>query len=680
MKPQIVFIMAASAALLAQAPSKEALAVVATVHGRIDAQQKAMLAHIQSNKPLRAFKSILKPDIARIQVRLKKERRPDVRTALSLALCALRHADSIEMKALDPKDMEFLRTVPLESPLWGILPDGPSLLAWEVKDPAERSAFVARALDRCTVKEVRLDLLWNTFLGAYHDKRQADVTASLARLEKEFPDAKLTAQARELATIKVKVGAPAPAFRVRTLDAPDQEITLETFKGKYLLMDFWATWCGPCKAMMPTLHKVHEAFKDKGLEMLSVADDNGPEVVQAFRRKPGTPMPWHNIVNVASRKTFKRENPISDDYGIHELPTLFLIGPDGKVLALSEELHENLEGALAKFISGAAAPVDYDALRKEVTEIGTKVRAAYKAHQDAGKTEPFAVDPQELAPLRARAKAASGELKDALLVLEVFLSAQLRVPSEFQGQFLATVPPTSKGWKAAPALAGSLDQFLGKEAVPYMSAMKVDGIPEVRATLYATDAYRLATEGGDPEAVRAALDQVRKFGVDLQNVKGMVEVAEGELRTTVGKPAPDFQVQDLEHEGKTYSLGDFKGKYLLLDFWGTWCGWCVKELPNTHQVYAKLKARGLEILSLAKEAKAETVMTFRKKPEYPMPWKHGLLHDTNEHPDPALGAYGISGFPTLFLIGPDGTLLAKGGALRGEELEKTIVRCMDGTK
>ncbi|BDU74150.1 TlpA family protein disulfide reductase [Mesoterricola silvestris] len=654
----------------AKAPSPDAQALIKAVRARNEAFTKALTVHLGAGKPYTSFTFDLQPDIDACAARLKREKRPEMRMALGLALCAYKSMKPVQANTLDPEDLALLKTVPMDSPLWALYPQGPLFLARDFKSPADMSAFLERFTERATVPELRQSLLVNAFYAAHSGGDEAAWKKALARLEKEFPKAKITAEIRSYATVRINVGKPAPAFKVRTLDGNGEVLTLESFKGKYLLMDFWATWCVPCKEAMPTLHKVHAAYKDKGLEMLSVADDKSAEVVQAYRKNPATPMPWHNVVVVFDSKSRTRDNPISEDYGIHQLPTLVLIGPDGKVLADDKALHGDLEAAVARFIGAGAPAVDFAALQKDLEAIAAKVRAAVQAHGEAKKPDPFQVDPAILGPLRERARKATGLLREALLVQEATFAPQLRLESAFKDQVLKEVKPSSEAWRVAPDAAPGLAQIWGDEAKPYVEALRAEGIPQVRAALFASDAYELLAK--DPQAALATVAKAKALDPESQTVKMVEKMVQGELKTAIGSMAPAFRIENLEDPGKTYTLADFKGKYLLVDFWGTWCGWCVKELPTTHKVYAKFKDKGFEILSVAKEAKADAVIAFRKKPGFPMPWKHGLLHDTKEAADPMVTDFGVAGFPSLFLIGPDGKLLAKGGDLREENLEKTL--------
>ncbi|BDU78539.1 TlpA disulfide reductase family protein [Mesoterricola sediminis] len=668
MKPAVVLLCLAPTLLATKPPSPTVQSILQEAKTRLEAYQKAVYAHLSEGKPIQAFPDSLEADQTAFRARLDQEKRPEARMALGMAVCAFKVMDVKKRVPLDARDLAFLRTIPMESPLWILLPHGPGLLAQDFKDAAQAEAFLARFTDRTTVPEVRQGLLFGTFMTAHQAKDTAAAAKALARLEEEFPKAEVTATARDYAAVRVQVGAPAPAFRVRTLENPGLETTLETFKGQYLLIDFWATWCGPCKAMLPDLHKVHAEYRDKGLVVLSVADDKGPEVVQAFRRQPGTPMPWHHVVNVYDPKTRTRPYAISHDYGVHTLPTMVLVGPDGRVAADHDTLHKDLEGTLARFLG----PVDHASLAKESADVLAGIQKAAQAHRAGGAKEPFKVDPAVLAPFRTRAEGAVGARREAAMLQEFVLAANCQLPSAFKDRILKEISPASEAWRIAPEFAPHLEQVLGAEAKPYVAALRARGIPEVRAAFLALDAMRLLEEEGRPQDAKAAVDQAQALAPASQLVKMVAAMVAGSLKTTLGQPAPDFRVPDLENPGRFHTLADFRGRYVLLDFWGTWCGWCVKELPTTHAVYAKFKDKGLEILSVAKEAKAETVAAFRRKPGFPMPWRHGLLDERPGHKDPMVEAYGVTGYPSLFLIGPDGRLVAKGAALREAELEKTL--------
>jgi peroxiredoxin len=128
----------------------------------------------------------------------------------------------------------------------------------------------------------------------------------------------------------------------------------------------------------------------------------------------------------------------------------------------------------------------------------------------------------------------------------------------------------------------------------------------------------------------------------------------------VGDMAPKFALKDAE--GNSHSLSDFKGKYLIIDFWASWCGPCKKEMPFMKELYHKYHLNGLEMLAISVDRDPNDWKKAMKKLNMP----YLQLHDKNSK---ANNSYFVSGIPYVLLVGPKGDILA---IERGEELEETI--------
>lgn len=116
-----------------------------------------------------------------------------------------------------------------------------------------------------------------------------------------------------------------------------------------------------------------------------------------------------------------------------------------------------------------------------------------------------------------------------------------------------------------------------------------------------------------------------------------------------GIEAPDFTLNDLN--GKPLTLSSLRGKYVILDFWGSWCGWCIKGIPQMKEYYQKYAGK-FEILGIDCNDPEEKWKAAVEK--YELPW----LHVYNPRGDSkVLEQYEIQGFPTKIIVGPDGKIV-----------------------
>ncbi len=123
----------------------------------------------------------------------------------------------------------------------------------------------------------------------------------------------------------------------------DTEYKAEDYAGKTVLIDFWATWCGPCRGEIPNVKKLYAYYHEKGFEIIGISSDRDVETLKKFIEKEE--MPWKQMMRdkalVADGQT------MGSYYGVTGIPTMILIGPDGKVITINAR-GQALEKALAE--------------------------------------------------------------------------------------------------------------------------------------------------------------------------------------------------------------------------------------------------------------------------------------------------------------------------------------------
>ena len=134
----------------------------------------------------------------------------------------------------------------------------------------------------------------------------------------------------------------------------------------------------------------------------------------------------------------------------------------------------------------------------------------------------------------------------------------------------------------------------------------------------------------------------------------------------VNKPAPDFTLPDVN--GKPVSLSSFKGKYVLVDFWASWCGPCRAENPNVVSAFQKFKNKNFTILGVSLDRPGQKENWVKAINDDQLTWTH--VSDLKFWDSMVVNMYGIDGIPFNVLVDPSGKIIAE--RLRGQDLEKKL--------
>jgi len=136
----------------------------------------------------------------------------------------------------------------------------------------------------------------------------------------------------------------------------------------------------------------------------------------------------------------------------------------------------------------------------------------------------------------------------------------------------------------------------------------------------------------------------------------------------VGQMAPDFTMND--QNGNAVSLSSFRGKYLLIDFWASWCGPCRRENPHVVKLYTEFKDKGFDILGVSLDQKKDAWLKAIEDDK--LTWSH--VSDLKGWGNEAAKLYVVSGIPHTVLLDKDGKIIAKN--LRGDELHNKVAELL----
>ncbi|MBO9155076.1 redoxin domain-containing protein [Chitinophaga sp. GCM10012297] len=205
------------------------------------------------------------------------------------------------------------------------------------KIDADREEIQKKFLETHTSSVVALDVV-KQMAGGTPD--YAEIYPQFARLSKEVRESESGKTYEEyLNKIKaVSLGAVAPDFTQN--DTEGKPVSLASFRGKYVLIDFWASWCGPCRQENPNVVKAYNAYKDKNFTILGVSLDQSGAKDKWLKAIADDNLTWTHVSDLEYWN-----NAVAKQYAVRSIPQNFLIDPQGKIVAKNlrgEELDKKL--------------------------------------------------------------------------------------------------------------------------------------------------------------------------------------------------------------------------------------------------------------------------------------------------------------------------------------------------
>lgn len=437
-------------------------------------------------------------------------------------------------------------------------------------------------------------------------------------------------------SLSIRAGKPAPDFAMA--DQNGRLVRLSDFRGKYVFLDFWASWCKPCRALQPKLKGLYDALnatgkfvilavsldKEKGAWLKAIEEDN---------------VPWLQVADLG-----KAQNQAAVLYDVNLIPASFLIGPDGVILnsehkaalmrdkilpsnvknddagdivSLSDLNYSYILKALEKEnLNAAGFKEDFEKLNSMLeTDIGERALA-----NDIGKLD---------------------ILKDSIALREMLSSRGVALHKQ-------------KLKMKQAFIAGHPDSFMSLFQLNQLDCM------------YSADSYALAYDALSERLKNTTLGSVIRERILRMKI------------TPTGTEAIDFIRKD--QHGKTIKLSDYRGKLVLLDFWGSWCVPCRQTHPHLKELYTQYKSKGLEIVAVANEknrdpekAKQAWLAAIKKDD---INWVHVRNDEGTGEPD-IVSAYGINGYPTKLLLDQNGKILMRVSTGLSDEMDVLIKQLLD---
>lgn len=167
--------------------------------------------------------------------------------------------------------------------------------------------------------------------------------------------------------------------------------------------------------------------------------------------------------------------------------------------------------------------------------------------------------------------------------------------------------------------------------------------------------------------------KITEITADGSSIK--IEESEEEVDPKValrpGTKAPDFTAETLD--GNELTLSDLRGKYVMIDFWGTWCGPCLEALPVIKEAYERYGGENFEIVGIANEPSLDRFEQFVERENIQWPQIPEIYEENNETQE----LYSVNSYPTYYLVDPDGEIVEYGMALSADNLMETLAKYLE---
>jgi len=238
----------------------------------------------------------------------------------------------------------------------------PYFQAWQNLSDEDKQAFVDEILaevKRATLKPLHVELV--QVVAQQIEMRDPDLTKDLVnralQLFKTSNDGQIQEAAERMAGMARRLSLPGNKMELSGTLLDGGEFDWDSYRGKVVLVDFWATWCPPCIAELPNVLAMYEAYHDRGFDVVGVSLDESKEQVESFIEENG--VPWATLFPSDPEQREWR-HPIADYYGISAIPTAILVDQKGQVVEMTAR-DAVLRTKLKELLGDPDAPLPNDA-------------------------------------------------------------------------------------------------------------------------------------------------------------------------------------------------------------------------------------------------------------------------------------------------------------------------------
>lgn len=495
---------------------------------------------------------------------------------------------------------------------------------------------------------------------------------------------------------EIKMGSPGSTAYVFTKnDINGEKLNLADYKGKYVLVDFWASWCVPCRKGNPHLKKLYNQYKNRGFEIIGISDDDGNHAAWKKAVDQDGIGIWKHVLrgfNMEKRmKNEKNPDDISDYYGISSLPTKILINKEGVIIGRYGSEEAELDAKLAEVMPAPTA-VNLNGNIKGLKDSVVTINY-YSGNQS--KTDTVQVENEKFhwtAVLNEPQKIYIGTTQRYMQLFAE--NGDIQINGDMESFYYSKVTGSnsqdeyikfSSSLEVLDSLA--MIQYQALHAAKDDSRLKAgieNRIDSLRRLVNAEEIKYIVKNPSSPVSIdivdnKAVMGEYKKvdsvynlLSAEAKSTnagKRIGERVEVLKRSAVGADIKDFTIPAMN--GKKVKISDFRGKYLFIDFWASWCGPCRAENPNVLKAYNKYKGKNFTVLGISLDDKGDKWKEAVAKDK--MPWTQ--VSDLKGFKTPVSEYYGIMGIPSTLLVDPNGKIIAKN--LRGEQLQQKLAEILN---